>query len=208
MRKAITALLCAVGLAVVVAGISTGVATTASADPCIGTWVIGVGGFTTSGPGVFGQDSMYVWSNQPVGYNTSDPASGVNELSRLFWFHRDQCPGDHIRIVAHSEGAAIAHAFVTANPDAGNANAVLLADPKYVGPPGGPGLAASGGFLGWPLAGVDDWFGGWPVLTVCNSDDVICNSPAGWFGYFTGAHGRYDMNGFDYGDWDAGVWFN
>ncbi|MFF2551832.1 hypothetical protein ACFVUS_12580 [Nocardia sp. NPDC058058] len=186
-----------------------GTATPANADQCNGDWSIVMGGFTLSGPGLTGEDSSYLAGDQRIGYNSADPYSGLNELDRLFWSHRGECPGDHIRIVAHSEGAGIAHAWVTAHQDVDNANAVLIADPKRAGDGSGwDGLSVAGGFLGYPLAGVDDWFGGFPVLEICNRDDQICDTSAGWWGYlFGGAHGRYDFNAYDYGDGDSGTWY-
>lgn len=182
----------------------------ANADPCSGEWTIGVGGFTLSGPGVTGETSAYINADQPVGYNSADPNSGLNELNRLFWQHRNDCPADHIRIVGHSEGAGIVHAWVSANQGVDNANAVLLADPKRQADPGtgGDGLSSTpgNGLIGYPLSGVDNNFGGFPVLEVCRWNDEICNTQAGWVGYlFQGAHSAYDFNAWDYGDWDSGT---
>ncbi len=177
----------------------------ANAASCFGEWSIGIGGLGDNTSSVF-----IPFVDQPVGYNSTDPLSGLNELDRLFWSHRDECPGDHIRLIGHSEGAGILHAWVTAHQDVDNANAILLADPKRAPGPGWGGLSSTpgSGIIGYPLAGVDDWFGPFPVLTVCNHDDQICDTSAGWYGYlFAGAHGRYDFNVWDYGDWDSGVWY-
>ncbi|MCA1839737.1 MAG: cutinase [Actinobacteria bacterium] len=190
----------------------------AHGDDCVGSWSMVVGGFQ-AGLGYdllpsAAQDSWYMTGNQRVGYNSIDPVSGINEVDRLYWQHRDSCPGDHIKLVGHSMGAAIVHAWVTAHPDAVDTNAVLLADPKRVAGPGDSGLSGDplAGVLGYPLAGVDDQFGNVPVLTVCNGgsldvfrNDQICDKSSGWAGYFAGAHQRYDMNAFNYGDWDSGV---
>src|SRR6266702_4711347 len=169
-----------------------------------------MGGFTLAGPGITGETSGYLIGDQPVGYNSADPMSGYNALNSLFWSHRSQCPRDHIRIVAHSEGAAIAHAWVTNHQNVGNANAILIADPKRDAGPGGPGLSSTPGnqLIGYPLAGVDNWFGRFPTLEICNHDDQICDTNAGWWGYaFGGANTRYDFNAYDYGDGGAGVWY-
>jgi cutinase len=181
----------------------------ARADDCTGTWSIGVGGFRIGLDG-FGENSSYLAVNQPVGYNSADPMSGLNELNRLFWQHRDACPEDHVKLIGHSEGAGIIHAWVTANQGVENANAILLSDPKRAAGPGSAGLANNplGVLLGYPLAGVDANFGDFPVLSVCQHDDVICNEEAGWYGYwFAGAHGRYNFDANAYGDWDSGVAF-
>lgn len=178
---------------------------TARADACLGTWSIGIGGSGDNTPSIF---SPYV--DQPVGYNSLDPISALDEIDRLFWLHRNECPFDHIRLIGHSEGAAILHAWITANPNVANTNAILLSDPKRAPGPGGGGLSSIPGnrLVGYPLAGVDDWFGTVPVLTVCNHDDQICDISAGWWGYVTaGAHERYDFNVWDYGNWDSGVWY-
>ncbi|MCU1640447.1 MAG: Cutinase [Nocardia sp.] len=203
MRRA-TALFAALLLAILFS-ITYVTSSKAQADVCTGDWAIGIGGLGDNTSSVFAPTV-----DQPVGYNSADPMSGLNELDRLFWLHRSQCPDDHIKLIGHSEGAGIVHAWVTAHQDVGNANAILLADPKRDAGPGWAGLASTpgSGIIGYPLAGVDDWFGGFPVLTVCNHDDQICDTSAGWQGYlFGGAHTRYDFNVWDYGDWDSGVWY-
>ncbi|MEV4127137.1 cutinase family protein [Nocardia sp. NPDC049707] len=180
----------------------------ARADGCIGSWSIGVGGLAIGLFG-FGEDSTYLAADQPVGYNSADPMSGLRELDRLFWQHRNACPDDQVTLIGHSEGAGIIHAWVTAHQDVENANAILLSDPKRVAGPGSAGLSGDplAPLVGYPLAGVDDDFGDFPVLQVCNHDDVICNEEAGWFGYLTGAHGRYDYSSQHYSDDVSGVWF-
>lgn len=175
---------------------------TATADPCLGTYSIGIGGFGNN------DSTVFPLVNQRVGYNSwTDPMSGLNELNRLVWQHRSQCPADHLKLMGHSEGAALVHAFVTANPGFPNASAVLLADPKRNAGPGGPGLSSVGGFLGYPLAGTDDWFGPWAVVTVCNSDDFICNTGTSPVGYANGRHGAYDFDPAHYSNTVRGVWF-
>lgn len=192
---------------VVVLPAASGTAT-AHADPCVGSWHIGVGGLSVSGSGT-GQDSRYIASDQPVGYNSADPASGYNELGRLFWQHRNDCPGDHIEIVGHSEGAAIVHQWVADNQGAGNFGAVLLADPKRAAGPGSGGSSDTFPFnvSPWPVPGKDANFGDVPVLEVCNHDDIICESDAGWYGYLTGRHTAYDFNSYDYADDVSGIWY-
>ncbi|MGV9663908.1 cutinase family protein [Nocardia niigatensis] len=177
----------------------------ARADYCTSDWAIGIGGSGDNTPSVF---APYV--DQSVGYNSADPMSAYNQLDQLFRSHRNECPRDHIRLIGHSEGAGILHAWITAHQNAGNTNAILLSDPKRAPGPGSAGLSATpwNWLIGYPLAGVDDWFGNTPVLTICNHDDQICDTSAGWTGYvFAGAHDRYDFNVWDYGDWDSGVWY-
>lgn len=202
MRK----ILAAVAAAILLGGLATVLAAPAAeADPCLGTWTIGIGGLASGGA----QDSGYVIADQRVGYNSWDPNSGKNEINRLFWDHRAQCPGDHIKLLGHSEGAGILHSWVTENQWVDNANAILLADPKRMSWDGtGIGVAQYGQtwFPGYPLTGVDDWFGGFPVLNVCRWDDGICRAEAGAQGYLEGHHGWYDMNAWSYGDWDTGLW--
>lgn len=179
--------------------ISVGIITSAgaaTADPCLGTWSIGIGGLNDNTSATFGGGRV----NQQVGYNSLDPVSGRNEINRLFFLHRSQCPNDHIKLIGHSEGAALVHVWVTEHQGVKNANAVLLADPKRYAPGyGGNGWAAYGGFLGYPLAGVDNWFGSFPVLTICRASDYICDTDAPWFASsVNGVHGAYDFNSHDY----------
>lgn len=176
----------------------------ANSDVCLSTWSIGVGGYTMTGnPGTW-ETSEYITADQHVEYNSIDPASGVSVLGSLINRHRLECPSDHIKIVGHSEGAAIVHAWVTEHKQESNINAVLIADPKFLQ---GPGLSVV--YNVWPLGGVDANFGNFPVLTVCNSDDMICDTKAGWMGYVAeGAHQRYDMNSFDYNNYSTGTVFH
>ncbi|MGW4351862.1 hypothetical protein ACWELJ_07190 [Nocardia sp. NPDC004582] len=177
----------------------------AGADSCVGDWSIGIGG---SGDSIHSVFAPFV--DQAIGYESTDSLPAMYELDRLFWSHRAECPSDHIRLIGHSEGSAIIHAWITAHPNVADTNAILLADPKRAPGPGDAGLSATPGnlVLGYPLAGVDDWFGTVPVLTVCNHDDQICDTSAGWWGYvFAAAHERYDFDVHDYGRWDSGVWY-
>ena len=198
LRLVLAALLTAGGLFFAI-----GTAPAASAaDPCTGTWSIVMGGFIWSG----GQDSSYLVGDQRVGYNAYDPQGGLNELTRLFWQHRNDCPGDHIKLVGHSEGAGLVHAFVSQNQGIDNYNAVLLADPKRDPGPGGAGISGAAAFIGPPLGGTDHNFGDVPVLEVCRWDDKICNGDTDWSGYINGHHGWYDMNAYDYPDWTSDTW--
>lgn len=203
MRALLSVLVFVAGLVVFPA---VALPTQSQADTCGRTYTFGVGGLFI-GPGGTGTDSgAFQTVNQRIGYNTFDPVSGIRELDRLVQHHRSQCPRDHIKIIGHSEGAAIVHVWVTEHQNFGNANAVLLADPKRVAGPGGPGLSSQGGFLGYPLAGVDDWFGHFPVLTVCYHDDWVCDVNAGPVGYAVrSAHSNYQFDVNAYSDWGSGV---
>lgn len=204
------------GAALLSAAVTVGIvvpmlsAPVAIADSCVDSWSIVVGGAKVSWTTGTWEDSSYLAGDQRVGYETLNPFGGLVELDRLINEHRNECPDDHIKLLGHSEGAGIIHAWVTAHNGYGNISAVLLADPKRIAGPGGPGLSSShfAPLIGYPLAGVDDWFGDIPVLEVCNHDDIVCNAEAGWYGYlFTGAHGRYNGDADTYSDWDSGVWF-
>lgn len=167
----------------------------AKADPCVGTWTIGISGLGDNA-------SMNFWGkvDQPVGYNSFDARDGLRELDRLFWHHRNVCPGDHIKMIGHSQGAGLLHVWVTEHQWVENANAVLLADTKRFFPGlGGPGLSYNLGFMGYPMAGVDSWFGDFPVLSVCRWDDWVCNLDAPWGqSHLTGSHGWYEFNAHAY----------
>ena len=86
---------------------------------------------------------------------------------------------------------------------------ILLSDPKRKAGPGGPGLAALGAVMGYPLGGVDDYFGNVRVLSVCNGDDWVCNIDAVPVGYATtDTHtARYDCNVNNYPNDIQGIWF-
>src|SRR5690606_7276652 len=130
-----------------------------------------------------------------------DPRAGVAEVDRLVRAHDAACPSDQKLLLGHSEGAAIIHAWAGATPGFHNVPLVLTGDPKRVGygeRGGNHGISDIGGFLGWPLGGVDTNFGGYPTLEVCHVRDVVCSNNWDWSGYFGGDHGRYDMNAFNY----------
>ncbi|GAB2756120.1 cutinase family protein [Amycolatopsis magusensis] len=207
MKKRLVALLTG---ALATAGLLVAGAPAASAAPCGGTYTIAVGGFNDPTSGIFSGNV-----SQRVGYsaalNSASAREGVNELNRLIRNQRNACPGQHAKVVGFSEGAAVAHIWVTENWQSfGNVNAVLIADPKRAGGPGAAGLAGQwySGIVGPPLAGADDFFGNVPTLTLC-TDDIICDSTAasGWLGY-PGKHMNYDFNVDAYSDHANGQWFN
>lgn len=175
-------------------------------NQCVGTWSVVVGGLGNN-------DSQgFQNANQRVGYNSFDTRAGVNELNRLARDHRRACPGDHVKVVGHSGGAAVAHVWVSENGHTfgGNLNVVLLADPKRPAGPGGPGFAATDFPFNLiaPLAGADANYRGVPVLQVCNNSDHICNSAASWNGYlFDGSHNAYNFDVNAYGNNVSGQWY-
>lgn len=175
-------------------------------NQCVGTWSVVVGGLGNNDSRGF--ENM----NQRVGYNSVDTRSGISELNRLIWDHSKACPGDRIRAVGHSGGAAVVHRWATENGRffVGKASIVLLADPKRPAGPDGPGFAATDfpfnvTFNG--LAGADANYGGLTALQVCNKSDHICNASASWNGYLNGTHQNYDFNVLTYPFGIAGQWY-
>jgi predicted alpha/beta-fold hydrolase len=51
------------------------------------------------------------WSAAPA----TTTRQGVNELNRLIRDHRNACPGQHVKAVGFSLGAAVVHTWVTEN---------------------------------------------------------------------------------------------
>jgi len=190
---------------------SIALAPPAGAAPCGGTYTIVVGGLND-------RDSMIFTGNvsQRVGYsaalNSGSVREGVNELNRLIRDQRRACPFQHAKVVGYSEGAAVAHIWVSENwATFDNVNAVLISDPKRKGGPRGDGLAGQfyAVVMGAPLYGSDRNFGDIPTVSLC-TDDVICDSaaPSGWIGYATGAHGNYSFNVDTYSNDGNGQWFD
>ena len=196
----------------IAAGLSVALPQVASAASCAGTYRIVVPGFG------HGSDAGGFYNfDQRVGYSaqlTSQSArEGVNELNRLVRDQRNVCPGQHVRMIGHSEGAAVVQIWVTENWQSfGNVNAVLLADPKRAPEGHGSGGLAGQpgtGIVGFPLVGVDNFFGNVPTVTIC-TDDIICDStaPSGWLGYYPGTdHINYNFDANAYSDNGNGQWF-
>lgn len=206
--KRLAAMLVALGVSAV-ASVVVG-APVAQAAPCGGTYTIVVGGFNDPTSSIFTGNV-----SQRVGYsaalNGASAREGVNELNRLIRDQRNLCPGQHAKVIGFSEGAAVAHTWVTENwRTFGNVNAVLIADPKRAANPGAAGLAGQwySGVVGAPLAGADNFFGNIPTVTIC-TDDIICDSTAasGWLGY-PNKHMNYNFNVDVYSDNAHGQWFN
>jgi cutinase len=207
MKRKLVVLLTGVLMA---AGLSMVTTATAQAAPCGGTYTIVVGGLNDPTSGIFTGNV-----SQRVGYsaalNSQSAREGVNELNRLIRDQRNVCPFQHAKVMGFSEGAAVAHIWVTENWQTfGNVNAVLIADPKRAAGPGAAGLAGQwySGIIGPPLAGADTFFGNVRTVTIC-TDDVICDSTAasGWLGYPRN-HMNYSFNVNDYSDDGNGQWFN
>lgn len=167
-------------------GLSVGQASAApTTAPCDGTYTIVVGGTGSS----WNNDGFYGNIQQHVGYPTTIPngasvRAGVNELNRLVRDQRAACPGQHVKMGGYSLGAAVVHVWVTENWQSfDNVNAILVADPKRQGPPGGNGSTSPfGPIVGAPLAGVDRFFGNVPVKSICHWD-YICDDSADPLGY-------------------------
>ncbi|RAJ67192.1 hypothetical protein K378_02558 [Streptomyces sp. Amel2xB2] len=183
------------------------------------TWTIVVGGFGDTEGTVFtnanaeGVDAVVKYSAALTGASTRE---GVDELNRMIREHRAANPGQHIKVVGYSQGAAVVHTWTAENAGTiDNVNSVLIADPKRQGGPGTGTDGLSGqwyaGVVGTPTAGSDQNFGTIPTTSVC-TDDVICDSsaPSGWIGYASqpSAHGNYSFNVDDYADNANGQWFN
>jgi cutinase len=176
------------------------------------TWTIVVGGAGDPNGNVFtGEDAVVHYSAALTGASTRE---GVNELNRMIREHRAAHPGDHIKVVGYSQGAAVVHTWAAENGGTiDNVNAVLIADPKRDAGPGAAGLSGQPitQVVGAPTAGADRNFGNIPTVSVC-TDDVICDSSArsGWGGYFAqpSAHGNYSFNVDDYSNTGDGQWYN
>lgn len=185
-------------------------AVTASAAPvCTGLHSIGIGGLKVSIYSGSWEDSTYLSADQLVAYDSFNPAQGLANLDQAYQSYRAACPADRVQIIGHSEGAALAHIWVTQHQTERGVSAVLIADPKRSAGPGGVGLAGDplGPFLVPMLAGTDANFGSVPVLEVCRWDDVICNEPSGWLGYVAGVHTNYDFDAADYSFGESGTEF-
>ncbi|WP_456697527.1 cutinase family protein [Aeromicrobium sp. P5_D10] len=194
-------------------GLTLATGSAAQAASCSGTYSIVVGGL--------GDPNSMIFTGNPsqrVGYsaalNSQSAREGVNELNRLIRDQRAACPSQHAKVIGFSEGAAVAHIWVSENwRTFNNVNAVLISDPKRAAGPGAAGLAGQfySGIVGSPLSGADSNFGNIPTVTIC-TNDVICDSAAqsGWIGYFwnPSAHLNYSFNVNDYSDDGNGQWFN
>ncbi|MFC9976582.1 cutinase family protein [Spirillospora sp. NPDC127200] len=200
-------------------GLTVPMAPAAQAASCEGTYTIAVGG-------TWDNDSK-IWTGnvtQRVGYNaTPAPASpptgyhvreGTNELNRLIRNQRNACPGQHVKALGYSLGAAVVHTWVTENwRTIDNVNAVLVADPKRPAGPGNAGVAAHplvAPFVGFPLAHADDFYGDIPTVSIC-TNDLICdiNASSGLPGYLWGGnHGAYSFNVDHYSNDGNGTWYN
>jgi cutinase len=210
MTKAKRTLAAAIALSAAVT-CSISAAPPAGAASCDGTYTIVVGGLNDGASAIFtgGVDQRVGYSAQ---LSSASARAGVDELNRLIRDQRAACPSQHAKVVGFSEGAAVAHIWVSENWSTfDNVNAVLIADPKRKGGPGADGLAGQfyAAVMGAPLYGSDRNFGDIPTVSIC-TDDVICDSTAasGWIGYLTGAHGNYSFNVDDYSDDGDGQWFN
>ncbi|KAA2261919.1 cutinase family protein [Solihabitans fulvus] len=201
-------------------GLALMAAPAAHAASCDGTYTIVVGGYTDRDSTIFYSPSNSI--SQRVGYsaelNSQSARQGVDELNRLIRDQRAACPGQHAKAIGFSEGAAVVHIWVTENWQSfDNVNAVLIADPKRnPNGLGGNGLAGQapsvifGPIVGYPLVGVDSFFGNVPTVSLC-ADDIICDelAPSGWIGYAQHKHTEnYSFNVDNYSDDGVGQWFD
>jgi cutinase len=170
--------------------------------PCEGIYSIAVGG-TGSRPDT--EHDRFYNVVQHVGYPSDIPnggavVAGVAELDRLIREQRAACPGQHVKAMGYSLGAAVVHVWLTERGDAtGNVNAILIADPKREALPGTGANGSTGPFgpfVGAPLAGTDSFFGSVPVKSICNWD-YICDSSANPLDYPHNHIVNYDN------DWDG-----
>lgn len=205
----LTGLLALTGLSLV-----TGPSAHAATAPCDGTYSIAVGGWRSHW-----WDDRFFNVTQHVGYPTDIPngastQAGVNELNRLVREQRAACPGQHVKMMGYSMGAAVVHVWVTTNwMSFDNVNAILVADPKRQGPPGADGgTNVFGPAVGAPLAGVDRFFGNVPVKSICTVD-YVCDTSANPLGYPADHINHYDVDfdGNHHNDnaneqWYNGVW--
>lgn len=183
------------------------------------THTIVVGGFNDPQASVFyranpeGVDQHVSYSAALFGLSTRE---GVNKLNEMVRAHRAANPGQHVKVVGYSQGAAVVHTWTAENQGTiDNVNSVLIADPKRQGGPtsGADGLSGHpvAQLAGPPTSGVDQNFGSIPTTSLC-TDDVICDTSAesGVGGYLAqpSAHSNYSFNVDDYADNTSGQWFN
>lgn len=212
MRARISALVATV---VAATGLSVAAAPAAQAAPCEGTYTIAITGFGDGDPN---SDLFKGAVSEQVAYSAeltgASARQGVDDLNKKIRDQRAACPSQHAKIVGFSEGAAVAHTWVTENWETfDNVNAVLIADPKRkaIDGRGSNGLASLPGSdwaPGPPLSGVDDFFGDVPVVTIC-TDDIICDltAPSGPAGYPHNHVSNYDFNVDVYSNDGNGEWF-
>lgn len=189
-------------LAILVALIGLAIYHVASSDAapaCKPNLVVGVGGYNAGNGGPFIGRADVI-----AGYSgaLNDMEGGIGALAKAVNDTRAACPGSALTLAGHSQGAAIVHVYLSRNGLA-NGNAVLYADPKQAGTGQSDDLFRFGGY---PIAGTDANFRGVPTVSICNRDDVICNRAAGWGGYFSGAHGRYNFDARAYAGKTGVIW--
>jgi len=180
-----------VGTALLATGIMTGVAGTANASGCTPDKVFAVGGVNDGGAGWASARGYHV-----VQYsgNLNAMEEGIVNLKGAVDAFKRQCSGSRVVVTGYSQGAAIAHVYLTRHGHEirSNAKAVLFSDPKR------PGGEADGLFVlgGVPIAGTDANYGGVNTVSICYLDDIICNrsAPSGWIGYIQGKHGNYHLD--------------
>lgn len=185
--RSIMAVLSAVLLTIGMVSVGTA---NAGGPSCPADKVFAVGGFNDPKAGGFAVHGDHV-----VAYsaNLNAMEEGIGALKRDVDAFRANCPGSRVVVTGHSQGAAIAHVYLSRHGSGlRNAAAVLYSDPKQAHSGEANGLFLLGGA---PIAGTDANFGGVPTVSLCRHRDVICNRGAGWGPYlFEGVHGQYDFN--------------
>lgn len=189
-------LVAAICISLVTAGMAVVGSSVAQAAPCGGTYSLGVGGVT-------GGDSRVFGATQPVGYSALPFAfsidEGVRELDRLYHDQRRVCPGQRVKVIGHSNGAAVVSTWFSL-AHRHNTSGILLGNPKREG----TGISA---ITGLPNGPTNSNYNGAPVLDVCQVRDPICNHPAGPNGYFDGTHTNYAYSPNAYSDYANGnIW--
>ena len=195
---------CLIALMIGLAGIlAFGVGTsTALTNSCPARGVIAVGGYNNGDAQAFPDQFVDVKVHYSGALN--DMQGGIDALAGAVNAYHAKCGATApLTLAGHSQGAAIVHVYLS-RFGLVNGNAVLVSDPKQIGTGESDHLFSFGGA---PIAGTDANFKGVPTVSLCNRDDVICNDAAGWYGYFTGAHGRYDFNPHDFAGQTGIRWF-
>lgn len=189
MAKVISKL-AALGVAIVASLGLVSAGTAEASTGCPVDYAFAVGGFNDPLAGGF---VPHVDRVVPYSAKLNAVEEGIASLKNEVDTFRSRCPGSKVIISGHSQGAAIAHVYLSRHGSGlRNAAAVLYSDPKQHDTGESNGLFWLGGY---PIAGTDFNFGGVPTVSVCQTRDVICSRGAGWGPYLReGIHGKYDFN--------------
>lgn len=145
----------------------------ADAAPCPASMTFVVGGTGdpngVNTPGVPPGPRTNVW--YPATVDDHAQAVGRANLTAAVTSFRGQCPGSHVTAIGYSGGAQVVGDWRDANPGIGNANVILVSDPRAP-----QGIAAM-------LPSVPFWWTNQgprpaspiPTSNICRTDDPICN---------------------------------